>query len=162
MRDAQPLVRTRLGALDPLGWTFTAAGLTSFAVGAREALTLTTTGASSPASVVLFGSFGAVCLWVAHAISQPELDTTCRECGDRLIVDSARDGVDAAVTVQFADTPTRAGVGPFTVVRSRERTRYQYCSATCARADLGPLRESTTSVPVVESESDPVEPEVAS
>lgn len=161
MSGVQPLVRTRLGALDPLGWTFVAAGAVSLALAGKETLALATGNGGGAASVVLFASFGTVCLWVAHAISQPELDTECRECGDPLVVDSAADGVDAAVTVQFANPPERVGVGPFMVVQSRDRTRFQYCSATCARADLGPLRETTT-VPTVESSSEPVEPEVAS
>jgi len=138
--DAQPLVHSRLGALDPLGWAFFAAGGVLAAVAGVEAVGVFE-GTSSVASVVLFGTWAGFCLYATRVVSQPEVDTRCRECQSRLYVDSARGDRAAAVGVEVAEAPDRLAVGPLSVVRSRNRSRYWYCSPVCARADLGPLKE---------------------
>ena len=139
-RHTQPLIRSRLGALDPLGWAFLGAGVGSLGLAIWEAANVAG-GAATLASVVLFGTFGATCLYIARAISRPEVDTRCRECQARVLVDSARGDRSAAVAVQYAGRPGRLTIGPVSVVRERDRNRVWYCSPVCARADLGPLKD---------------------
>jgi hypothetical protein len=140
VEDAQPLVRSRLGALDPLGWAFLAAGSVLAVVASVEAVGVVE-GRSPVASVVLFGTWAGFCLYATRVVSQPEVDTRCRECQSRLYVDSARGDRSAAVGVEVAGQPDRLALGPLSIVRSRNRRRYWYCSPVCARADLGPLTD---------------------
>jgi hypothetical protein len=137
---AEPLVRSRWGALDPLGWMLLAAGTVALALAGVEAVAIFT-GGSSVGTVVLFATWGWFFVYIARQTSEPEVDTRCRECQQRVYVDSARGDRSCAVAVEVAGQPTKLSVGPLSVVRARNRERYWYCSPVCARGDLGPLKD---------------------
>jgi hypothetical protein len=137
---AEPLVRSRWGALDPLGWMLLAAGTVALALAGIEAVAIFT-GGSSVGTVVLFATWGWFFVYVARQTSEPEVDTRCRECQQRVYVDSARGDRSCGVAVELAGQPTRLSLGPLSVVRRRNRERYWYCSPVCARGDLGPLKD---------------------
>lgn len=154
MTTENPPVRRRLDALDRQAWAFIAAGLAGLALTIKAAVSVLEGGAGAGA-VALFGLFSIVCYLVVRERARPELIGECEECGRELTVDSARDRYDHAVTVQFSGPPERSSVGPLPVIAERNRQRRQFCSPTCARMRLGPLREER------EAEEYGVTPEVA-
>lgn len=154
MTRANPAVRRRLNALSLYEWAFVAAGLAGVALAGWNAAAVAR-GGNGLGAVALFGLFGVVCYLVVCEAARPEVNATCQECGRQLVVDSARDSRDAAVTVQFSGPPTRRRVGPVPTIAERDRERHVFCSPDCARLHVGPLREEQAA-----AERDP-RPEVA-
>jgi hypothetical protein len=133
----------RLRDLDVTGWLFVLAAGVSFFLAYLEA-TAAITGSGSLATTLLFGLFGLACLLFADNIARPSVDDRCNHCQTEIRVNSGTDSHDVAVKVEFAGAPDRAGVGPFSVVTARDELERTYCSAECARADLGPLHDHGT------------------
>lgn len=130
----------RVRDLDVTGWLFVGAAAGSVFLAGLEGLAVVT-GDGSLATAMLFGTFGIFSLAVADHIARPEIDDRCGNCGDRVRVNSGRGAHDVGVRVQFAGTPERSGYGPLSVVTSRDTLKRTYCSAKCAHADLGDLRD---------------------
>lgn len=140
MTRTNPTVRRRLHALSLYEWAFVAAGLVGLALAGWSAVSAAR-GGSGVGAVALFGLFGVVCYLVVREAPRPEVNATCQECGRRLVVDSAMDSRDHAVTVQFSGPPTRRRVGPLSAIAERDRQRHVFCSPDCARLNVGPLKE---------------------
>jgi len=130
----------RIRDLDVTGWLFVTSAAGSMFLAGLEGLAVVT-GDGSLATAMLFGTFGIFSLAVADHIARPEIDDRCGNCGDRVRVNSGRDAYDVGVRVRFAGSPERSGYGPLSVVKSRDTLERTYCSAKCAHADLGDLRD---------------------
>lgn len=145
MTRSSPSIRQRLDALSLLDWGFLTAGITSGAL-AVLSVYAALEGAAGVAEVVVFGLFSVVSYGVVREAVRPEVADECQECGRALVVDSARDSSDTAVTVQQSGEPTRRRVGPLSVILERDRDRGVYCSAVCVRRHLGALEPRDRSV----------------
>ncbi|WP_254841134.1 hypothetical protein [Natronomonas marina] len=144
-----PPIRERLHALDAQAWLFVIAAVASTAVAAGLAWTAA---AASASTIILFAAFAAMCYLVVREIARPDVRGECKECGRAVVVDPARDSNDAAVTVQFAAEPERRTVGPVEMIADRNRQRHTFCTAVCARANLGSLED-------LDGEPEPSDPE---